>query len=95
MDNESKMALVQCMNDVTEHIDELNSYYFIVADNKDILVSASATTSEAVALFKCLIDNVTSKMDVETYSRVAMELTFYMRRLMEKRYGSDSELEVK
>lgn len=91
MDNESKMALIKCMNDATEHIDELNSYFFIVADKEDILVSASATTTEVIMMFKCLLDNITSKMNVETYSQVALELTVYMRRLMEQRYCSDSE----
>lgn len=95
MDNESKMALIQCMNDVTEHIDELNSYFFIVSDRKDFIVSASATGHEAIMMFKCLIDNVTSEMDVEDYSRFALELSIYMRRLMEQRYGSDSELKEK
>ena len=95
MDNESKMALIQCMNDVTEHIDELNSYFFIVSDRKGFIVSASATGHEAIMMFKCLIDNVTSEMDVEDYSRFALELSIYMRRLMEQRYGSDSELKEK
>lgn len=92
MDNKSKMALIQCMNDVIEHADDLNSYIFVVLDSEDILVSASGKVDEIAAMIKCAIDNITSEMDVETYSHLALELTVYIRRLMERRYGSDSEL---
>lgn len=95
MDNESKMAFIQCMKDTTEHIDELDGYILTVVDSEDILVSASGNIHDLIAMLKCIIDNATQEMDVEAYSHLGLELTVYIRRLMEQRYRSDSELKEK
>lgn len=92
MDRESKAALIVGMGTITDHIDDIKGYIITTINSEDILVSGSGTTSEITAMIKCVIDNITSEMDVETYSHFALELTVYIRRLMERRYGSDSEL---
>lgn len=95
MDNESKLNVIEYMNDITTNIDDIGAYMFIASNNRNLLLSASVSSHDVITMCKYLIDNVAEVMDVENYSRFALELTIYMRRLMEKRYGSDSELKEK
>ena len=90
-----QLTLLNAMNDAADNIKDIDGFIMTALAGDEITMSCGGNMSHHMAMLKCIIDKVSEDLPVEEYSQFALELTIYIRRLMEKRYSSDSELKEK
>ena len=95
MDKQVQTTLLTAMNDMADNLTDIKAFIATSLAEDEITMSCGGNLSHHMSMIKCIIDRVTEGLTVEEYSHFALELTIYIRRLMEKRYRSDSELEEK
>lgn len=88
-------TLITAMSDGADNIDDIEGFIMSTITKDEITMSCGGNMSHHMSMIKCILDRITEDLTVEEYSYFALELTAYIRRLMEKRYRSDSELKEK
>lgn len=95
MDKKIQALLLSAMNDAADNLTDIKGFIMSSITEDEIIMSCGGDMGHHMSMIKCILDRITEDLTVEEYSHFALELTVYIRRLMEKRYRSDSELEEK
>ena len=95
MDKKIQALLLSAMNDSADNLTDIEGFIMSTITKDEITMSCGGNMSHHMSMIKCILDRITEDLTVEEYSHFALELTVYIRRLMEKRYRSDSELKEK
>ncbi len=90
-----KATLVTAMNDAANSLDNINAFIITSTTKDEITMACGGNMNNHMSMIKCILDRISEDLTVEEYSHFALELTIYIRRLMEQRYRSDSELKEK
>ena len=94
MDNEATKNLIATMDSIAEHIDEVDSYMLICGLHGDeFMMTFNGDTDEMQAMLRAIVDKLSDDFDVVDYSHFLIQFNMFARRLMEHKYGSESELE--
>ena len=93
MDNEPKKNLITMMDSVVEHIEEVESYIIVCKlHGNEFMITFNGDTNEMQAMLLAIISKLSDDFDVVEYSHFLLQFNMFARRLMEQKYGSESEL---